>query len=108
VNPGDEVKVNLNFTAARPLLRDTVVSVQMTGNGWRVTDDFVPALGAIPTLKWIAGSRVLDPHTLKVPANATPGPAQLSVISYDNFTQESLALLDTEPIGRGRPFQSGM
>ena len=56
VKPGDEVKFNLNFTAARPLLRDTVVSVQMTGNGWRVTDDSVPALGAIPTLKWIAGS----------------------------------------------------
>ena len=28
-------------------------------NGWRVTDDSVPALGAIPTLKWIAGSPVL-------------------------------------------------
>lgn len=101
VKPGDEVKVNLNFTAARPLLRDTVVSVRLTGNGWRVTDDFVPALGAIPTLKWIAGSQVLDPHTLKVPENAAPGPAQMSVILYDNFTQEPLALLDAELIKQG-------
>ena len=102
VRPGDEVKINLNFTAARPLLRDTVVSVQMTGNGWRVTDDFVPALGAIPTLKWIAGSHVLDPHTLEIPANAAPGPAQLSVILYDAFTQEPLALLDAELIKQGQ------
>jgi hypothetical protein len=107
VKPGDEVKVNLNFTAARPLLRDTVVSVQMSGNGWRVTDDFVPALGAIPTLKWIAGSLVLDPHTLKVPENAAPGPAQLSVILYDNFTQEPLALLDAELIKQGQAIPIG-
>ena len=96
------MKINLTFTAARPLLRDTVVSVQMMGNGWRVTNDFVPALGAIPTLKWIAGSHVLDPHTLKVPENAAPGPAQLSVILYDAFTQETLALLDAELIKQGQ------
>ena len=107
VNPGDEVKVNLNFTAARPLLRDAVVSVQLTGNGWRVTDDWVPALGAIPTLKWIAGTQVLDPHTLKVPENAAPGPAQVSVILYDNFTQEPLALLDAELIKRGQAIPIG-
>ncbi len=105
--PGDEVKVNLNFTAARPLLRDTVVSVQLTGNGWRVTDDFVPALGAIPTLKWIAGSPVLDPHTLTIPANAAPGPAQMSVILYDAFTQEPLALLDADLIKQGQAIPIG-
>jgi hypothetical protein len=102
VKPGDEVQVNLNFTAARPLMRDTVVSVQMTGDGWRAADDFVPALGAIPTMKWIAGSQVFDPHTLKVPENAAPGPAQLSVILYDAFTQEPLALLDAELIKQGQ------
>jgi hypothetical protein len=107
VSPGGDVKVNLNFTAARPLLRDTVVSVQLTGNGWRAADDFVPALGAIPTLKWIAGSQVLDPHTLKIPENAAPGPAQLSVILYDAFTQEPLALLDAELIQQGQAIPIG-
>ena len=107
VKPGDEVKLNLNFTAARPLLRDTIVSVQLTGNGWRVTDDSVPALGAIPTLKWIAGSPVLDPHTLKIPENALPGPAQVSVILYDAFTQEPLALLDAELIKQGQAIPIG-
>ena len=107
VKPGDEVKLNLNFTAARPLLRDTVVSVQMTGNGWRVTDASVPALGSIPTLKWIAGSPVIDPHTLKIPENAAPGPAQVSVILYDAFTQEPLALLDSELIKQGQAIPIG-
>ncbi len=107
VKPGDEVKLNLNFAAARPLLRDIVVSVQLTGNGWRVTDDSVPALGAIPTLKWIAGSPVLDPHRLKVPENAAPGPAQVSVILYDAFTQEPLALLDAELIKQGQAIPIG-
>jgi hypothetical protein len=107
VKPGDEVKINLNFTAARPLLRDTVVSVQLMGNGWRVTDDSVPALGAIPTLKWIAGSLVLDPHTLKIPDNAALGPAQVSVILYDAFTQEPLALLDAELIKQGQAIPIG-
>jgi hypothetical protein len=108
VKPGDKVKIDLNFTAARPLLRDTVVSVQLTGNGWRAADDFVPALGAIPTLKWIAGSPVLDPHTLQVPENAAPGPAQVSVILYDNFTQEPLALLDAELIKQGQAIPLGI
>jgi hypothetical protein len=107
VKAGDEVKINLNFTAARPLLRDYVVSVQLTGNGWRVADDSVPALGAIPTLKWIAGSQVLDPHTLKISENAASGPAQLSVILYDAFTQEPLALLDAELIKQGQAIPIG-
>jgi hypothetical protein len=107
MKPGDEVKINLNFTAARPLLRDTVVAVQLTGNGWRVTDDSVPALGAIPTLKWVTGLQVLDPHTLKIPENAAPGPAQVSVILYDAFTQEPLALLDAELIKQGQAVPIG-
>jgi hypothetical protein len=73
-----------------------------------VMDDFVPALGAIPTLKWIAGSQVFDPHTLQVPEHAAPGPAQLSVILYDAFTQEPLGLLDAELIKQGQAIPIGI
>jgi hypothetical protein len=66
----------------------------MTGQGWRVSDDSVPAFGAIPTLKWVAGSQITDRHVLKIPADAAPGPATISLILYDAFTQEPLALLD--------------
>ena len=105
--PGAEVTLNLNFIATRPILRDYVVSVQMTGAGWRVTDDSVPALGALPTLKWLAGSLITDRHALIIPADAAPGPATISVIVYDAFTQEPLALLDAELIKRGQSIPIG-
>ncbi len=61
----------------------------------------MPALGAIPTLKWIAGSQIADRHVLNIPDDAAPGPATISVILYDSFTQEPLALLDAELIKQG-------
>jgi hypothetical protein len=94
--PGDALVIAPQFQAARPLLRDRVVSVSLLGpNGsWRAQDDGVPALGAIPTLKWIWGSTVTDPHVLRVPSDAAPGPATAHLIVYDAFTQAPLALLD--------------
>ncbi|MFN8597435.1 MAG: DUF2723 domain-containing protein [Anaerolineae bacterium] len=108
VHPGDRLTLDLAFTAARPILRDYVVSVQMTGPGWRVTDDSVPALGAIPTLKWLAGTQIADRHALTIPAKAAPGLATISVIVYDNFTQEPLALLDAELIKQGQSIPLGV
>ena len=107
LHPGDRLTLDLNFIATRPILRDYNVSVQMTGQGWRVNDDSVPALGAIPTLKWLAGSTITDRHVLKIPDNAAPGPATISVILYDNFTQEPLALLDAELIKQGQSIPIG-
>jgi hypothetical protein len=107
LHPGDRLTLDLNFVATRPILRDYSVSVQMTGQGWRVSDDSVPALGAIPTLKWIAGSSITDRHVLTIPADAAPGPATISLILYDNFTQEPLALLDAELIKQGQSIPVG-
>ncbi len=107
LHPGDRLTLDLNFIATRPVLRDYVVSVQLTGKGWRVSDDSVPALGAIPTLKWIAGSQIADRHVLRIPADAAPGPATISVILYDSFTQEPLPLLDAELIKQGQSIPIG-
>ncbi|HZY41812.1 MAG TPA: hypothetical protein VFF59_07405, partial [Anaerolineae bacterium] len=107
LHPGDRLTLNLNFIATRPILRDYVVSVQMTGQGWRTNADSVPALGAIPTLKWIAGSQITDRHVLRIPGDAAPGPATISVILYDSFTQEPLALLDAELIKQGQSIPIG-
>jgi hypothetical protein len=101
LHPGDHLTLDLHFTAARPILRDLVVSVQLTGSGWRAVDDSVPALGAIPTLKWIAGSQITDRHELIVPQNATPGPAAVTLSLYDSFTQQPLSPLDAELIKQG-------
>lgn len=92
--PGETVTVDVEFIAARSLNRDLIVKVELTGSGWRVQLDTVPVGGGLPTLKWIAGSRLRDRYTLTVPADAAPGPAQLTLGWYDAFTQRTLSLLD--------------
>ena len=67
----------------------------------------MPALGAIPTLKWIAGSGVVDRHVIDIPRDALPGPAAVSLILYDNFTQQPLALLDEQLVRRGQSIPLG-
>jgi hypothetical protein len=51
-------------------------------------------LGAIPTLKWIRGSMVLDPHRMAIPADASAVPVVSSFLIYDHFTQRLLPPLD--------------
>ena len=94
--PGDTVRVELRLVAKKPLLRDYVVSVRLTDEAGRLLsqDDTVPALGAIPTLKWIRGSSVSDVHFLPLPTGAQVGPLRLSLIVYDAFTMRTLAVLD--------------
>jgi hypothetical protein len=97
---GAEVWLYLRFHAQRPLERDYIVSAALTGLhpdgmwAWRETHDTVPALGAIPTLKWIRASGVLDPHQLTVPDDAPAVPVVGSLLVYDHFTQRSLPHLD--------------
>ncbi len=100
---GDRLILDLRFLATRPLTRDFVVSAQMIGvdYSWSAISDSVPALGAIPTLKWIADSQIVDRHVIVISADAPPGPATVSLTLYDNFTQQPLALLDELLIQRG-------
>jgi hypothetical protein len=100
LEPGREVTLHLRFRGQRPLERDYVVSVALTGLNadatwaWRASDDTVPALGAIPTLKWIRGSKVLDPHRMTIPVDASDVSAVGSFVVYDHFTQRLLPPLD--------------
>jgi hypothetical protein len=59
-----------------------------------VDKDSVPALGAIPTLKWIHNSTVFAPHRLTIPNDAPQLPAEGSLVIYDHFTQAPLPPLD--------------
>jgi hypothetical protein len=103
VRPGETVTVDLRFLATRPIVEDYAVKVDLIGpnDAWRVQSDGTPAGGAIPTLKWIAGSRIADRHTLTVPADAVPGAAQLVLALYDSFTQQDLPILDPALAARG-------
>jgi len=100
LEPGSEVTLSLRFRAQRPLQRDYIVSTSLTGLNpdgtwaWRASHDTVPGLGAVPTLKWIRGSTVLDPHRMGIPQDVPRVPAMGSLLIYDHFTQRSLPNLD--------------
>jgi hypothetical protein len=117
-SPGHRVKLTERFTTSRPPLVDLVVSVRLVGYqedgrswDWWDLDDGVPAMGAIPTLKWIAGSRV--DHTVypTVSRDARPDQeAEPLLLLYDAFTSRQLPILDERitgshqwiPLGRVR------
>jgi len=91
---GERERVTLRFLSLRSIVDDTIVSVSATGPGMPLTQsDSVPALGAIPTFKWIRGSQVTDAHLLSVPAGAR-GEAELALGLYDAFTARALPPLD--------------
>jgi hypothetical protein len=113
LEPGAEVALNLRLRGQRPLERDYIVSVALTGLNpdgtwaWRDAHDVVPAMGAIPTLKWIRGSAVFDPHRVSIPHDAAALPTTGTLVIYDHFTQAPLPALDTRldatvPLGRWR------
>ena len=107
--PGQTIQVDLDFLAARPITSDDTVSVALVGPNyqWQVLADGTPAGGAIPTLKWIAGSRVNDTHRLTIPRDAAPGTASLSLTVYDAFTQRILPVLDRDLAARGQSVPLG-
>lgn len=96
------VRLPQTFGSSRPMTRDLVVSVRLIGYqpdgflwAWTEQDDGVPALGAIPTLKWIENSQIVSPHTLSTPEAATPGQHVGATLRlYDAFTQRPLPILD--------------
>jgi len=92
----DTVRVELRLVAKKPIVRDYVVSVRLTDEAGRLLsqDDTVPALGALPTLKWIRGSSIADVHFVSLPAGDQVGTLRLSLIVYDAFTMRKLGVLD--------------
>lgn len=90
------------FHSSRPVLHDLVVSMRLIGYeadgfhwAWWDLDDWVPALGAIPTLKWIGGTAVHSHHTVQVDPAASPGQTVGATLRlYDAFTNRPLPILD--------------
>jgi hypothetical protein len=100
--PGQSLVLGQRFGSGRPVLRDLVVSVRLVGFeadgfhwAWWDLNDGVPAWGAIPTLKWIGGSRVYDPHVVMVDGAAVEGQTVGGLlVMYDAFTGRPVAILD--------------
>lgn len=91
--PGAALAAEFQFLSSRPLTSDYSVSLSLEGEGWRAQNDGTPAMGAIPTLKWLRGWTVRDPRHLELPADAH-GPARLRLAVYDAFSLEGLAVGD--------------
>ena len=70
--------------------------------GWAEKRDGTPALGAIPTLKWLRGWLVQDPHALTIPADAPRGVAITTLSVYDAFTLRPLHVLDERLVRQGQ------
>jgi hypothetical protein len=103
---GDELTLRLNFVALKPLVNDNGVSVRLWDEAERLRHmhDLQPALGAIPTLKWIRGSHVTDPHPLLIPHDLDGEVLKASLVVYENFRSTPLVPMDgrmeTVPLGQ--------
>jgi hypothetical protein len=89
---GGRLVVDVNWLSARAITTDYVVSARVAGSNTFAVHDGVPAQGAIPTLKWIRGSAVVDRHAVALPEQAAGLAA--TVLVYDGFTQQELPALD--------------
>jgi len=102
VQSGQQLVLYQRFLSSNPVLRDQAVSVRLIGFAeggrewaWWDLDDAIPAMGAIPTLKWIEGSVVQSPHFITVDPVAAPGDEVGGALTmYDAFTGRTLPLLD--------------
>lgn len=90
------------LTSSRPVYRDLTISVRLIGYqeesdlwAWWHLNDSIPAMGAIPTLKWIRGSQIRSPHFLEIETQAIPGQQIGATLRmYDAFTNRPLPILD--------------
>jgi hypothetical protein len=99
---GESFTLSQEFRSGRPVNRDLVVSVRLIGLepdgfhwAWWDLQDAVPAMGGIPTLKWVEGSLVRSPHRVTVSPDAPPGQTLTGALTlYDAFTGRPLPILD--------------
>lgn len=102
IEPGQGLTIRHSFLSTAPVLSDQVMSMRLIGFeedgyhwAWWDLDDSIPGMGAIPTLKWIAGSRVTSPHFVSIDESATLSQEIGGALTlYDAFTGRVLPLLD--------------
>jgi hypothetical protein len=96
VGPGETMALDVTLVALRPLTSDDATSVRLAdGAGrWLDTHDCQPGLGAIPTLKWIRGSRVVDRHLLEIPEGYSGDSVRATIVAYERFRMVPLPSMD--------------
>ncbi|MCS7178741.1 MAG: DUF2723 domain-containing protein [Anaerolineae bacterium] len=96
VAPGAGMTVDVMLVGLRALTTDDATSVRLTDETGRFlgAHDCQPALGTVPTLKWIAGSRVRDRHLILIPADWTGGRVRATLVAYERFRMTPLPPMD--------------
>jgi hypothetical protein len=104
LRPGDAPRPVARFLALQPLTNDYSVSLglERADGSWHLRSDGTPALGAIPTLKWLTGWTVHDPRRLVLPDDAPQGPAIVVLTVYNAFTLQPLPVLDERLVRQGQ------
>ncbi len=94
--PGELMTVDVTLLALRPLSIDVATSVRLLGpdGQWLDAHDCQPGLGAVPTLKWIRGSRVVDRRLLHIPSEFTGREVRAVFLAYENFRMTPLPSMD--------------
>jgi hypothetical protein len=94
--PGETMAVDVTLVSLRPLTSDDGISVRFAGDDgrWLGAHDYQPALGAVPTLKWIRGSRVVDRHLLQIPEDLNSRAIRATLVAYENFRTTPLPSMD--------------
>ncbi|MBC7228216.1 MAG: DUF2723 domain-containing protein [Thermoflexales bacterium] len=94
--PGAVMAVDVTLVGLRALTTDAATSVRLTDGTGRFlgAHDCQPALGTVPTLKWIAGSRIRDRHLILVPADWAGGEVRATLVAYERFRMTPLPVMD--------------
>ena len=83
--------VDLHWRAVRPITDDYRISVRARTDQSYQTHDGYPALGTLPTFKWIRDTEIIDRHPFAVTNNEK---IQASVVVYNFTTRLDLIPLD--------------
>jgi hypothetical protein len=90
-----QVVIDLDWKALQTLNNDYIVSVRLEGNGFYKTHDSVPALGALPTLKWLKGKQITDRHVINI--GNYRGVLRGFVVVYDSTSLQPLPVVNGTP-----------
>src|SRR5262249_2238176 len=94
---GGAIHYRLQLMARRPILRDNTITVRFSNPGWPETiqQDSAPALGALPTFKWVSGPIITDRHFVRVPGPVDSSQSVKVKTQFDDlFPQRPLQILD--------------
>ena len=98
----DGLSLASRWLALQPLTRDYAVSVGMLTPQGEAKADGTPAMGAIPTLKWLRGWQVQDVRQVPGEGVDLSAVQRYSVEGYDAFTLAPLQVLDERLVREGQ------